>query len=286
MNGYSEWIPLVSGFDNAGLLDNIFLSVGFGIVSIVAILVAVYFIITRTNTIPIVTTFIIFLALLLPNLNSLRFSSIYPAVLCIVWMQFCFFNIQVFTGFLLLSLGSLFYAPLIWLFPFALFGVINGSVDTPLRTAVKAIGGFMVPHIYLLVFRWIAYDDATVYLQHFVNEITEIGMPFHLLHITDYFLLCVLAYMFIRAIILFYSNTPDGFPSYILKAEFATLILLLALVICFCNRAETHLLNLCVFPISIILAYYYKNCKKRGRVKTEFAFLAISILICCISKML
>ncbi len=279
MNSYSEWIPLISGFGNTEFLGNVYLSVGLGIVFILSILAAIYFIIYRTNAIPITQSFVLFASLLLANINSLKFSCIYPALLCIAWMQFCLLNAQFFVGFLLLGLSSLFYAPMIWIFPLAIFSVIKYNVDDLPRTFVKAFAGFITPYIYLLTFRWLSYNDAHVFLQHFVEEITDINMPFHLLHITDYFLIFVVAYLLLRSIVFFYTKTPDGLPAYIFKTEIITLLIFTAMGICFCGNSRMPLLNMLALPASIILAYYYKNCKSKGRVQVEFIFLGIAVVI-------
>ncbi len=286
MNSYSEWIPLISGFGSTEFLNNIFISVGLSIAFVLAILVAIYFVIFKTNAMPISQTMLLFAAMLVSNINSLRFSTVYPSLLCIAWMQFCLLNRQIFAGFMLLGLGSLFYAPLAWLFILALLFMMRYSIDDFLRTVVKSLCGFLLPHIYLLAFRWISYNDALVYLYHYAQEIIDVSLPFHLLHITDYFLIIVLAYLLLRSIIFFYSKTPDGLPAYIVKTEILTIVAFLALVLCFYDNSQTPLLNMFALPASIILGYYYKNCKFKGRVKAEFIFLGTAIIISLIGGVL
>ncbi len=284
--GSSGWIPLVGGFGNTEMLDNVYLSVGLMLLCVTAIVVALCSILFKTNTIPMGVTVMLFLLLLFSNPYSFMFSSIYPALLCIVLMQYALLSEQMFAGALFISLASLFYAPLIWLFPVVFIFMVKNGINDPARIAVKMFSGFLVPHIYVLVFRWIAFDDALVYLQHFSSEIIDVGLPFHLLHLTDYFLILVVMYMLVRAISFVFSKTPDGIPAYILKSECATLLLLFMIWMLFYDSQRMPLLNMLWLPVSVILAYYYKNCRKRARVTAEFLLLFVAVIISSLSNVL
>lgn len=278
-NVADEWIPLVSGFADTEFFGSGAISVVLAIFFIAATLFAVYCILLKTTAVPVMHTILIFGMLLLSDPYSLRFSAVYPVLLCLVWAQFCLLENQVYTAFLLISAASLFYAPAVWFVPAAIILLPLNGVPDFLRVFVKAMGGFITPQLYLLVFRWIKFNDAHIYLEHYIAQTVEIVVPLHLLHLYDYFLIICVLYMVIRSMAFAFSRMPNGMASYILKTEMAMFWLALVMFVCFYSTLETPLLNLAALPAALMLSYYLKNCSKRNRVTAEYLILMCAILL-------
>ena len=281
-----EWIPLIGGFGNTEILDNLFVLVPLLILSLSIIFVGVYFFILRVNAISFLHVITLFLLFIAANPYSMRFNAIYPAMACIIWFKFCLFNSQVFAGYLLLSAASLFYAPIIWLVPASVLILpLNGMPD-PLRTSVKALSGSLLPHIYVLVFRWIRFDDADVYLYYFTQQATDISFPFNNLGIPDYFLLLVIIYVLFKALSFFAVKSPKGFMEYILKSEIFMMVISFVLFLLFGGNEQITLLSVTLMSVSVIFAYYFKNCEKVTRTNMEFLMLICALILCAVSHII
>lgn len=279
----SGWLPILGGFGNAAFLENIAVSIPLLLLSILAIFAGLYVVLLKTNSIDFGQTSIILLLLMAANPCSLHFNSIYPVMACMIWSQFCLLENQIFASFMLLSLGSLFYAPAIWfILAFTILLTVSGTPD-PLRALVKAFGGACLPHLYLIVFRWIIFDDAGVYLYHFVGQTLEIGSPFHLIRMPQYFLFILLLYILVRAISFFYIKSPKGILEYLLKMDLWIMVSAFIIFLFFYSSTSTMLFALFSLPASIMMSYYFKNCERVSRTNMEFLLLVCGLLICCIS---
>lgn len=279
VNVADEWIPLVSGFADMEVLKSGVISAALVILFISAILVAVCSTLQQTMVIPVSHTVLIFGMLLLSDPYSLRFNMVYPVLLCLVLMQFFLLRNQVYASFMIISVASLFYAPAVWFAPAAIILLPLNGVPDFFRISVKAIGGFITPQLYLLVFRWIKFNDAHIYLQHYIGEITDIGLPLHLLHLSDYFLIICVLYMVVRSISFALSRMPDGMSLYIIRTEISTFWLASVMFVCFYNTVEIPLFNLVILPAALLISYYLKNCDKKSRVTAEYLTLMCAILL-------
>lgn len=278
--GSNGWIPVVGGFFNADLLGNPLLSVPLMAVCLALTLPGIFLILLKTNAIPFGRCVALFMALLAINPKWFHFSQIYPVLACIVWAQLCLLERQVFVAFMLLSGASLFYAPAIWLVPvLIMFMPFNGMPDQ-LRVFVTSLSGASLPHLYLLVFRWIKFDDAGVYLYHFANEAIETGTPFHYLGIPDYFMLAILCYVLIRSIVFVFSKNPMGKLGYILKMEMVMLLVLFLLAGFFYANNGEMLSSLFLLPASVLMTFYFKNSPMTNRSNIEMLLLMGATAIC------
>ena len=281
-----EWIPVIGGFGNTEVLDNLFVSVPILILLAAVIFTGVYFFILRVNSISFLHVITLFLLLIAANPYSMRLNAVYPAIACIIWFKFCLFNSEVFVGYLLLSFASLFYAPIIWLVPASVLILpLNGMPD-PWRTSVKALSGSLLPHIYVLVFRWIKFDDAEEYLYYFTQQATDISLPFSKLGVPDYFMLLVVLYIVFKALSYFSLKSPKGFVEYILKSEIVMMIVSFLLYLLFAGNEQVTLLSITLMSVSVIFAYYFKNCEKISRTNMEFLMLICALVLCSVSHIM
>ncbi len=277
------WIPLVGGFADTEMLDVPYISVPLSLVSIVVILSGLYLVLLKTNAIPLGRCILLFLLFVATNRNFLHFNQIYPLLACVVWMQYCLLGGQIFGAYALLSAASLFYAPAIWLVPAMMVFLPFSGIPDQLRIFVKSVSGAVLPHLYLLVFRWIKFGDAAQYLSYFAHSATDPNPPFHQLGMPQYFMLLLLLYVLFRAISFIMAKNPMGTLAYLLKLEVVLLVLSFVLAILFGGDNGNALLVLFFMPASVILSYYFRNCGKTGRTDIELAMLPIAALLCGVS---
>lgn len=272
------WIPLTGGLVDgcqwvSGILSVVLMVTGVGV-----ILSGLYLVLLKTNTIPFGRCAALLLMLLFSSPHALHFNTIYLVLACIVWAKYCILERQIFVCYMLLSLASLFYAPAIWLVPaFLLMGAFSGMPER-LRSFVKSLSGASLPHIYILVFRWIRFDDADVYLYHFAHEATALCTPFHQLGMPDYFFILCMLYMLYRAISFIMAKNPMGMLAFMLKTDAVSLFLFFILFLFF-SKSCMPVLSLLYFPAAVILAYYFKNCGKTSRTNVEMLLLMSALLL-------
>ncbi len=280
------WIPLVGGFFNADLLDNLLISVPSMIICLAVILLGIYRILLKTNAIPFSRCLMLFLMLMASNPHLLKFSQIYPVLACVVWTQLCLLEGRLFVSFLLLSTASLFYAPAIWLVPAVLFIMPFNGVSDQFRAFVTSISAVCLPHLYLIVFRWIKFDDASIYLHHFAQEAIDISIPFHYIGITDYFLLLVVIYIIFRSISHFITKGTKGFIEYMFKMNVFMVLITSALFLLFAGNHQMQLLSLTFVPLSILFTHYFKSCEKSYRANIEYLVFMCSLILCALSGLM
>ncbi len=281
--GGTGWMPLVGGFADTEILESPFISIPLAVLNIVAVVLGLYAVSLKTNALSFGRSALFFMLLVAANGNFLHFNQVYPVLACIVWMQYCLLNWQIFGAYMLLSAASLFYAPAIWIVPAMMLFLLFSGIPDGLRNFVKSFSGALLPHLYLIIFRWIKFGDSTLYLSHFYDKATDINPPFHHLEIPHYFMLLLLGYVLFRAISFIMQKNPMGTLAYLLKMEIVMLVLLFGMTILF--GGNSNLITLPYIPTAIILSYYFKNCEKVSRTEVEYLLLICSFLICSISYM-
>ncbi|MBR5856281.1 MAG: hypothetical protein IKY70_03305 [Bacteroidales bacterium] len=274
----SEWIPLVSGFGNIDFMTNGVVSTLLGAGIVGAILFSIYLLVRRISVIEYSNVSLLFLLLIAARPSFLHFNTIYIVLLCLVWMQFCIVESQIFTAYLMLSVATLFYAPVIWLLPFLLLLIpFSGSPDS-LKSFVKAIAGFITPHLYLLTFRWMKFDDAGVYLIQYWNSISDIHLlETHWSFPKLFFVVCVV-YLVMRSSQYLFETSMGKLAQGILKMQILSLVMSLPLFICF-NTEALPLFIIMAYPAAVLFSFYfgsYANVKRSG---TEFILLLMAVII-------
>lgn len=273
-----EWIPLIGGLDMPVIMTNTFVSVTVTFVFVGIILLSVYGLFYKTNAFSFNHTVLLFLLLMMANPYSIYFSSIYPALLCLIWMQYFFIERQFFTAFFLLSLSSLFYAPLIWCIPIALILSLSRTPDAP-RLLVKALSATAIPPGYLLIFRWLKFNDANEFLLQYLNEITTLNFPFNSLHLSNYALIVCLFFIVFHAFRYIFSKLPNGIAGSILQIESVVFVLSAILFFCFCQPKNTPIFVLVALPASILCSWHFDNNIQKYSVRVEFIFIMCLLVI-------
>ena len=278
-DGGEDWIPLLSGFaDISYISDNLIARGILGAVFNALIALSLLFINTKSVNNVFYPNFSVafFLLITLLNPSAVYFSSVHPAVLLFVWGQFCFIVNQKFTSMFLLSCAALFYAPLLWILPLVLIISVAGAADM-LRVALKSLGGIMLPILYILCFRYMAFSDAEVFVQEYLQHAMAFSSPLDNAGFTSIFVvLCVAAtalhsisYMFTRL----HSNSI--ITEHILKMEIMSVVLGTALFFLFCGNDGIPANMLAALPLAILFSHYFTGNITAASAKVEL------ILLCC-----
>ncbi len=272
------WIPLLGGLDYGNFLNNGAVSILLGIATVGAALFSLYFILRRTSAVNYASTVVILLLLLASNPSFLHFNTVYVLLLSLVWVQYCIIEREIFISFLILSAASLFYAPALWLAPFSLLLIpLSGTPDS-FKSLVKAFAGFLVPHIYMVAFRWMRYDDAQVYLLQYWDCITDFHFLEHQLVLPRLFMAIYLFYLLVRASAYSLRSSASKLVQGILKMQILSVSISLPLFICFDCEASP-LFPIIAFPAALLITYYFTNFGNNKRIGAELVLMLLAIII-------
>lgn len=274
-----DWIPILSGFaDISALSGNLWIMGILGGVFNILIVVSLLVINTKSvnNVFNPYLSASFFLLIVLLHPGAVYFSCIHPAVLLFIWGQYCFIINQKFTSMFLLSCSALFYAPLLWVLPLVWIISIMGAADIP-RVAVKSLGGLILPMVYLLCFRYMAFDDGGVFVEEYIAHAMMFASPLHSLKISSLFLvICIcavsvhsIAYMFSRL----YNNSI--MTEHILKMEFMCFVLAALLLVLFWGNGSLPLNMVIALPAALLFSHYYTGNINAAPARIEL------ILLCC-----
>lgn len=273
-----SWIPLMSGLEMGFLSDNGTVSILLGTGLIGAVLFSLFFLLRRSAAMKYPAVAVIFLLLLSSIPTFLQFNAVYVMLLLLVWTHFCIVEKQIFTAFMLLSLASLFYAPAIWLAPLSLIFIpLSGAPDS-LKSFVKALAGFLLPHVYMLVFRWMTFDDAGIYLIKFWECMKDITLFDREFELPSLFMFIYLAYLVCRASIFALRSSTSKLVQAILKMQILSLAMLLPFFVCF-DRDVLPLFPVMAYPSAVLVAFYLSNYTNTKRSRAEMGLLLLSVII-------
>ena len=281
----SEWIPLVSGFGNTDFLNNWVVSILLGVGIIGATLFSLYMLIRRIQVVSYANASMLFLLLMAANPSFIHFNTVYLLLLSLVWVQLCIVESQIFTAFLILSGASLFYAPAVWLVPFSLLLIpFSGSPDS-LKSLVKALAGFVTPHLYLLVFRWIKFDDAQVYLMQYWDSISNIHLLKAHWSFPKLFMVAYVLYLVIKSSHHLLATSMGKLAQGVLKMQILSLVLSLPIFVCF-NTETSPLFSIMAYPAAVLFAFYFGNFENGKRAGAEYILLIMAIVINSLSYLI
>lgn len=279
VDGGEGWIPLLSGFaDMPSLKDNLLAGGILG--GLFNVLIAVSLLVINTRTVnnvfyPNFTVAFVLLLILL-NPGAVYFSCVHPAVLLFVWGQFCFVVNQKFTSMFLLSCAALFYAPLLWVLPLVLVISVLGAADM-LRVAIKSLGGILLPMLYVLCFRYMAFSDATVFVQEYLNHAMAFSSPFNNAGFATIFLIICIAVTALHSISYMFSRLHSNsiVTEHILKMELMSVVLGGAMYFLFCGNGDVPVNMLVALPLAILFSHYFTGNITAAAARVEL------ILLCC-----
>lgn len=274
-----DWIPLLSGFVDLSVIGgNLWIRGILGAVSNILIVVSLLVINKKSvnNVFNPRLSASFFLLILLLHPGAVYFCGLHPAVLLFVWGQYCFIIDQKFTSMFLLSCSALFYAPLMWVLPLVWAISIMGAADIP-RVALKSLGGLVLPMVYLLCFRYMAFGDAGVFIQEYLAHAAAYSSPFHSFRFTSLFLLACLCAVSVHSISYMFSRLYKNsiITEHILKMELMCFVLAVMLLVLFWGNGSMPLNMLAALPAALLFSHYFTGNINAAPARVEL------ILLCC-----
>ena len=181
----------------------------------------------------------------------------------------------------LTSCAALFYAPLIWALPLVLVISVFGAGDIA-RISIKSLGGILLPFLYVLCFRYMAFDDAAVFIEEYMAQAMMFSSPLQGSSIPGVFMLLCLAavtlhalsYMFMKL----YSNSIV--TEHILKMEFMSLILGGALYFIFWGNGSVPVNMIAALPLGMLFSHYFTGNITAAPARVELILLCCAAVIC------
>ena len=222
--------------------------------------------------------FFLFIALLNPSASY--FSPIHPALLLFVCGQYSFISGRKFASMFFISCAALCYAPLVWILPLVLVISIIGAADI-LRVLLKQLGGILMPFLYMLCFRYMAYSDALVYAEEYMYRAMEFSSPFQSLNFVSIFLVICICVVALHAISYMFRSLHKNniMTEHILKMELMSLIHGLAVFFMYGGNSAEPLNMLFALPLSILLSHYFAANIKAASARSELAILYCAAII-------
>lgn len=278
-NRGEEWIPLLSGFADLSVIGGNVWLMGilgalFNILAVASLLVINTKSVNNVFNPRLTGSFFLIVVLLHPG--AVYFSCMHPAVLLFIWGQYCFIINQKFTSMFLLSCSALFYAPLLLVLPLVWIISIMGAADIP-RVALKSLGGLLLPMLYILCFRYIAFNDAGVFVHEYLLHATDMASPFHSLRISSLFLLICISVISIHSISYMFAKLYKNsiMTEHILKMEFMCFVLAAVMLVLFWGEGSIPLNMIAALPVALLFSHYFTGNINAAPARIEL------ILLCC-----
>lgn len=224
---------------------------------------------------PALTSIFLLLVMLL-NPKAAYFSCLHPAVLLFVWSQYCFITKQKFLSMFLLSISALFYPPLALALPVVFVVSIFGAADIP-RTAVKSLGGLLLPFVYVLCCRFMVHNDAVAYAEEFLYKAMAFSMPFRSMEIISLFMVLCITWVCLHAISNMFSKLHKNsiITEHILKMEFLCILLGAAFFVLFGGDSNVPVNMVVALPMAFLMSHYFTSNINAASARIEL------ILLCC-----
>lgn len=241
---------------------------GLGAVSIVSLVVSVYYTSMRhfMHSSDSGNLLIIFLLLLFSNPSAIFFSPVCLSAICLIWAQEVLLAQKKFLGSMLISLSSLFYAPLVWLIPLSFLFLIFVSTDF-LKNLIIVLSGLILPLLYIGVFRFLLFDDATYYIEDFYNIATNISLSLRTVEFPQLFeIICfvIIALVTVSYLLKVLNRLKISLRDAI-KSRILFLLALSAIFFLFSSATSQPLVVLIAAPLAFLYSYRFANLENTGR---------------------
>lgn len=241
---------------------------GLGAVSIVSLVVSVYYTSMRhlMHSSDSGNLLIIFLLLLFSNPSAIFFSPVCLSAICLIWAQEVLLAEKKFLGSMLISLSSLFYAPLVWLIPLSFLFLIFVSTDF-LKNLIIVLSGLLLPLLYIGVFRFLLFDDATYYIEDFYNIATNISLSLRSVEFPQLFeIICfvIIALVTVSYLLKVLNRLKISLRDAI-KSRILFLLALSAIFFLFSSATSQPLVVLIAAPLAFLYSYRFANLENTGR---------------------
>lgn len=210
--------------------------------------------------------------------------SRYAAVLFSFWGFYAWARNSLFWGSLLISAASILYPPFLWLFPVLLLSLPFLESENRARKAVKSLGGWLLPYIYLLSYLILFRENAGGHLVRTLGTALEVKLPSFSFSIPDLALLLCLLLLFFHAISTVLKNFIERSDRRLLEIAAIQLFFALAVYMLFSANGTAVAQTLFALPLSLIFSYHFKNCSGGRSAKAELLLACILSLIAIAEK--
>ncbi len=278
------WIPLLSGYcDVVAVTGRSVWGITLGLLCAAALFVSIYIVgypVLNTSRQRMVAV-LFCSSIIFTDPGSVCFNQIYLAALCLVWVQFFVLRgAQFFLGFFLVSLASLFFAPVIWCVPVTLLLVFTDMQDG-LRKLIKAIGGIITPYILFLSLRYLCFDDVNEFLRAFYSEIMNFSIGLFTNNLSHVFLVLCMAVVSVKAVFRIVSGLRrTGIDeAHADTLQCLNVILNSALIFLFCGAATLPVSLLAGAPVAILLSKYFSSRTDSAAAKIEWVILLCALAV-------
>lgn len=284
----AEWIPLFSGYwDPEVLTDASLLSKILGLFCAALLLVSMYIVsypVISTHTERVVAS-LMCASIIFTNPGAVNFSPIYPAALALVWVQyFILRGERYFIGFFLISLASLFFAPLIWVFPIALVLVFS-DMQNALRKLLESVGGTLVPYIIILSLRFICFNDVEEFLHLFAAETSKVSFLLLTSHLSSIFLLACIVTISLHAMLIGISElrTRGIQEAHAIKTHYISVVLGGLVLLLFSGSGSIPLPLVAAAPVAVLLSGYFSRRAGYPSAKIEWIIMLCAFAVARLS---
>ena len=263
------------------------LSIVLGIISIILIAISIYLFsnfIYGNTAIPM----LFYLTLVLSNPSSIYFSNLHIAALLLAWGLFSMIDYKaaleektekMFISFFLLTLASLFYAPLFWILPLLILYIFCSTASP--KKLIISIFGIVTPFIISAAVIYLANGWNTGLFKSFYQSIV-----FHNEKIISYGIATIIKILIVTIAMIAAVSHSIKKKDFFTKPQaesymgmFIFTVLLTVIAILFLNNTQVPFSILLFIPVSFFLYELSSKLNIAGKFSIYYSIFCILLLI-------
>jgi hypothetical protein len=187
---------------------------------------------------------------------------------------------NLFMALFLISLATLFDFHSVVLIPFILYYSLVTS-SFALRGILVAVGAILVPYILLFSFRYLMFDDTSLFAELLVTDLLSFSSPYiYLESVAKIVLIIFMVLIITRALISIFSiiNRYKVVKSIGLVRNISLMLVLIGAMLIY-RESQGMLTNLLALPLSFIIVEYLSLKSTNRYRRVEFFVLLILIVL-------
>lgn len=281
-----KWIPIF-----AGVLDTESISTTISVLTAVAIIsftaFSLYFVNEKIFSCGKSSSslFLIYLILLLSSPETIFLSGATVAAPLFLWSLYYSMitkegDKNLFMALFLISLATLFDFHSVVLIPFILYYSLVTS-SFALRGILVAVGAILVPYILLFSFRYLMFDDTSLFAELLVTDLLSFSSPYiYLESVAKIVLIIFMVLIITRSLISIFSiiNRYKVVKSIGLVRNISLMLVLIGAMLIY-RESQGMLTNLLALPLSFIIVEYLSLKSTNRYRRVEFFVLLILIVL-------
>jgi len=282
----AKWIPIF-----AGVLDTESISTTISVLTAVAIIsftaFSLYFVNEKIFSCGKSSSslFLIYLILLLSSPQTIFLSGATVAAPLFLWSLYYSMitkegDKNLFMALFLISLATLFDFHSVVLIPFILYYSLVTS-SFALRGILVAVGAILVPYILLFSFRYLMFDDTSLFAELLVTDLLSFSSPYiYLESVAKIVLIIFMVLIITRSLISIFSiiNRYKVVKSIGLVRNISLMLVLIGAMLIY-RESQGMLTNLLALPLSFIIVEYLSLKSTNRYRRVEFFVLLILIVL-------